>query len=131
MEKSIPNQDGTSPNAALVLDDDGSSGDPLLVGNYYPLSPETETEVEAMLSEESSDEKSFYADAFMFVEQAAAKVVEISPRGLPDFVKLVHMDEIIEMTERLLEKQAEFLAAGKPCLVDIGYHVSLPRSHCP
>lgn len=47
---------------------------------------------------------------------------EIQSNASPDFIKPIAKDDIVALTERMIEKQEEFRAEGKPCLIDLGFH---------
>eukprot|EP00977_Amphora_coffeiformis_P012141 scaffold2992_cov214-Amphora_coffeaeformis.AAC.23 len=128
-------EDGKTPVTAFVVDDSGidewqfTLDDPLFLMNYHPLpsvmdddSWYTTSEFDARLEQAKV---SLLADAWLAVEQLSDLAMRLSAK-VPNFLRLVHMNDIVAMMERLLDTKQRFLEQGKPSLIDIGFHYTVP-----
>ena len=90
------------------------------------LRQEEENAAAARASHQSAMLKTSTGKAWTFVEGVldvhARLSNEIQSNASPDFIKPIAKDDIVALTERLIEKQEEFRAEGKPCLIDLGFH---------
>ena len=70
--------------------------------------------------------------AWKFVEGVITIYNKLSSLALTnasaDFIKPVATDDIVILTERMLVKQEEFRKAGKPCVIDLGFHYTQPEN---